>query len=241
MQKNSILITKKKIKDSFEKYLMIVQAVNNIKEIDTLSNTLVKRLREWYSYYLPELSRSFSSNEKFAEYVLKKEKKELLLDIRVNAEDSMGVEVSKKDVQEMKLLARQITDLYVLKKNHTDYIEELMKEVSPNVLALAGALIGAKLIALAGSLRKLSGFPASTVQILGAEKALFRHMKTGAKPPKYGILHEHPYVMKSPKQFRGKTARMLADKISIASKVDYFKGEFIGNTLRRDLEKKLPQ
>ena len=97
----------------------------------------------------------------------------------------------------------------------------------------------AKLMALAGSLKHLSQIPASTVQLLGAEKALFRHMTTGAKCPKYGILFQHPYVSQAKKQVQGKIARLLADKISIAVKVDYFKGAFIGDTLKEQLKEKI--
>jgi len=94
----------------------------------------------------------------------------------------------------------------------------------------------AKLIALAGNLKKLVEFPSSTIQLLGAEKALFRHMRTGAKAPKHGIIHEHPIVSKAKE--KGKAARAVADKISLAVKVDYFKGKFIGDKLRKELEEK---
>ena len=115
-----------------------------------------------------------------------------------------------------------------------------MKKHCPNMLEVAGVLISAKLLEHAGSLRRLMMMPASTIQILGAEKALFRHLKTGkkAKPPKYGILSQHPLIGKVKKEEYGKVARTLADKISIAVKVDYFKGKFIGDKLKEELEKK---
>ncbi|HME87204.1 MAG TPA: hypothetical protein VKE88_02230, partial [Candidatus Nanoarchaeia archaeon] len=119
------------------------------------------------------------------------------------------------------------------------YLESLMDRVCPNVKIVAGLTIGAKLISLAGSLVRLSRFPASTIQLLGAEKALFRHLKNRKNlPPKFGILHEHMFVSKVPGKNKGKMARTLADKIAIASKVDYFKGEPIGKELLQQVEKK---
>ena len=113
-----------------------------------------------------------------------------------------------------------------------------MDELCPNTKAVCGVLTGAKLIEHAGSLKRLSEMPASTIQILGAEKALFRHMKTGAKPPRHGIIVHHPLIAKAPEKIHGKIARALADKISIASKVDYFQGKFIGDKLKKELEDK---
>jgi nucleolar protein 56 len=113
-----------------------------------------------------------------------------------------------------------------------------MEKVCPNMLVITGSLIGAKLMDQAGGLKNLMEFPASTIQLLGAEKALFRHMKTGAKSPKFGFLHEHPLISQNPKQIQGKIARTLADKICLAVKVDYFKGEFIGDKLLKKIEDK---
>jgi nucleolar protein 56 len=80
--------------------------------------------------------------------------------------------------------------------------------------------------------------PASTLQILGAEKALFRHIKSGARPPKHGLIHEHQFLQNAKKNEIGKKSRALADKLSIAVKVDFFKGEFIGKKLKKELEEK---
>ncbi len=113
-----------------------------------------------------------------------------------------------------------------------------MKDYCPNITVVAGVMVGAKLIALAGDLKRLILFPSSTVQLLGAEKALFRHMKTGARVPKHGIIHEHALVAKASKENKGKAARALADKISMAAKIDYFKGEFIGDKLKKKLEER---
>ena len=206
--------------------------------MDKVVNILVKRLREWYSYYLPEFSRTIQSHEKFVELILKKSKNELLKEIRVRKEDSMGADLSNDDLKPMMALAEHMVSLYILKERQKTYLESVMRKYCPNMLAVAGPLIGAKLIEHAGSIRRLTQFPASTVQLLGAEKALFRHIKTGSRSPKYGLIYNHQLIAQAKKRDQGKVARGLADKISIAVKIDHFKGEFIGNKLKKELEKK---
>ena len=223
--------TKEKIKQSVDFNDFIVQSINNIDDINRAANTLVKRLREWYELYNPEFSRKTTEHEIFVEKIIsEKDEKE---------EGSMGSDLSKEDLKPILVLADEINNLYKLKQHQESYLEKLMQTNCPNITAVAGALIGARLIAIAGDLRRLIGFPASTVQLLGAEKALFRHMKNKKSlPPKYGVIIKHPLVEKANKKIVGKVSRALADKISLASKIDYFKGEFIGDKLRKDLEER---
>ena len=228
--KQNLEETKQKLRESVRFDDFIVQAINNIDEISRVSNTLVKRLREWYELYNPEFSRKMEDHEKFVSLIISgKVKKEA---------GSMGAEFSKEDMEPVLKLAKEIDSLYKLKQKQEDYLEKVMQKNCPNITAVAGVQIGARLIAIAGDLKRLVLFPASTVQLLGAEKALFRHMKTGARAPKYGVIHEHPLISEAPQKEHGKRARALADKISIASKIDYFKGEFIGDKLRRKLEER---
>ena len=149
----------------------------------------------------------------------------------------MGANLNEKDVSAIMMLASQASNLYKLIEDHEDYLKELEKEACPNFTEVAGTTIAAKLIAHAGSLKRLVEMPASTIQILGAEKALFRHMRNKKKnlPPKYGILHEHQLIQKSREEMHGKAARSLADKLSIAIRIDYFKGKFIGDKLKKEL------
>jgi nucleolar protein 56 len=229
--------TKQQLMQSVGKDVLVIQTINTIDELDKVANMLSKRLREWYGLYNPEFVESMPSNERLAVLVAGKSKEELLKQIDRKA--SMGAELDKKDIGAISLLANEINNLFTLKKKHVDYITEVLKEVAPNMTTIAGATIAARLLSLAGSLRKLVNLPASTIQILGAEKALFRHLKTGARPPKYGILHEHPLVQKAKQSQKAKVARALAEKISIASKIDFFKGEFIGDKLLKQVEAKI--
>jgi len=222
--------TKKKVKESVKFDNFILQAINNVDEINKAINNLAKRLREWYELYNPEFSRSIPDHEKFVELVVSEKD--------IKEAGSMGADLSKEDLEPILDLAKEISALYSLRRFQERYLEELMKEHCPNITAVAGAQIGARLIAIAGDLKRLVEFPASTVQLLGAEKALFRHMRTGAKAPKHGVIHEHPLISKAKAKDKGKVARALADKISIAAKVDYFKGEFVGDKLRKELEER---
>ena len=233
-------LTRKSLKESVKKDLLIVQAVSCIKDIDKSINLLVKRLREWYSYYNPEASYMVEDHEKFVSSIIKKTKAQLLKELNVNEKESFGADMQEKDVSSIMLLAAQLNSLYTLRKNYDDYLEDLEKELCPNFMKVAGIAIAAKLIAHTGSLERLVKMPASTIQILGAEKALFRHMRNKKRnlPPKHGIIREHQLVQKSEKNMQAKAARALADKLSIAVKVDYFKGKFMGDELKKGLEDK---
>lgn len=228
--KKNLELTKQSLKDSVSEDQLIIQAIANIGELDKICNILTKRLREWFSWYYPELSEEVTDNHKFAELVLSEKKK-----------DSMGADISKVHQDEMKLLAKEILAMFALRDKHEDYLKKVMEKYCPNLLELAGTTIGAGLIELGKSLKHLALLPASTIQVLGAEKALFRHIKTGSKPPKYGILHSHPLVQRAKRNYKGKAARMLADKLSLCARLDFFKGEFKAPGFKKELKEKLDQ
>ena len=232
----NLQLTKSDVKNSVTDDILLMQSINSIGNLDKAINILVKRLREWYELYNPEFSRATESHEKFVEEILNKEKNELLEELRIKPPDSIGNDLKQEHLEPIRSLAHQIHDLYQLRKSQEAYISTLMNELCPNTKAVCDAIVGARLIEHAGSLKRLSEMPASTIQILGAEKALFRHMRTGAKPPRHGIIVNHPLIAKAPDRMHGKIARALADKISIASKVDYFQGKFIGDKLKKELE-----
>lgn len=236
----NLKITRNSIKESVNNDLLIIQTINSIDEINKNTNLLVKRLREWYSLYNPEASNRVADHESFASIIIKKTKNQLLKELNINENDSLGANLEDKDVSAILLLAAQLNNLYKLKKHYEGYLEQLEKETCPNFMEVAGATIAAKLISHAGSLRRLVEMPSSTIQILGAEKALFRHMRNKKRnlPPKYGIIHEHQLIQKSKEEMHGKAARALADKLSIAVKIDYFKGKFIGDKLKKGLVEK---
>ena len=235
-RKQNTTLTKKAIQASVNEDNLITQAIANISELDKVINILVKRSREWYSLYFPELDYYVTSNEKFVEVLLTKTKEELTKEYSIKV--PMGAALEEIDLKEITLLATQVKNLYELRKSHEIYLETLMKKYCPNILELAGVTIGAKLLELGKGLKRLALFPASTVQLLGAEKALFRHIKTGARSPKYGVIFQHPLIQHAKRKDRGKVSRSLADKLSICARLDYFKGEFKAPEYKKQLEEK---
>lgn len=234
--KKNLEITKNSVRESVKDDILIVQTINSMEDIEKIINQLTKRLRDWYSLYGPEISNKIRDHDKFVNAILKKSKNQLLKELNVDEKDAMGANLRDKDVSAILLLATQINNFYKLQKHYEDYLKLLEKETCPNFATVAGSTIAAKLISHAGSLWRLVEMPASTIQIIGAEKALFRHMRNKRNlPPKFGIIHEHQLIQKSKKEMHGKAARALADKLSIAVKVDYFKGKFIGDKLKKGL------
>jgi nucleolar protein 56 len=238
----NLLLVKRIVAESVNTDTHIIQSINAISELDKICNTLVKRVREWYGYYYPELSHHTADNEQFIKRVLQKTKEEYMIEF--NESESMGpmigASITETDLNMMLAFARQVDDMYLEREKLITYIDNTLMAYCPNMYSLTGGLIGAKLLEKAHSLKHLAFLPSSTIQLLGAEKALFRHLRNKKiRPPKHGLILSHPLVMDAKRADRGAAARMFAAKISIAARVDYFHGDFIGDTLREELEKKL--
>jgi len=232
----------------------IAQAIKSIDDVNSILNLIYARLSEWYGIHFPELQELVRDNPQYIKLIsktrgairsnldddllshLSDKRRELILQA---AKQSLGTEISTYDMNPISQLALFGVEILKIKDNLETYIEESMKEVAPNIQCLVGSLLGARLIALAGSLEDLAKSSSGTIQVLGAEKALFRHLRSGEDPPKHGVIFQSPYIHSSKKHQRGKIARALAGKLTIAARVDFFSGEFIGTTLLADLEKKV--
>lgn len=220
---------------------ILIQAINSIDELDESINKLVKRLREWYSLNFPELDYVIKNNETYAKAVSSVDKLDKGLRNRINSlrRESTGIEFSERDYEVVTALSDSILCLYSTRREIESYIDHLMSDIAPNLSTLAGPMLGARLIALAGGLERLSFLPASTIQVLGAESAFFRFLRTGKKPPKHGVIFQLPEIRSSPKRMRGKVARTFAAKVAIAARADHFNGKFVGDKLRRDFLRKI--
>ncbi len=192
--------------------LHLIQAINTLDETDKIINSISSRLREWYGLHFPELDNLIDSINGYSQIVLSGKRE------NISKEDFENAGFSKDKVEMLSL------NLFELRKNIEEHVEEQMKEQAPNISAILGTTVGARILSHAGSLKRLATMPASTIQILGAEKALFRSLKTGANPPKHGILFQHATVHAAPKWQRGKIARAVAAKAAIASRVDIYGG-----------------
>ena len=153
----------------------------------------------------------------------------------------MGAELEDFDLAVLQSFCNLMLELYKFREKSDAYVGDVLKEVAPNMTAIVGAPLSARLISIAGSLQNLAKMPASTLQVLGAEKALFRSLKTGARPPKHGVIFQHAAIHQAPRWQRGKIARALSGKLTIAARIDAFKGDFMGDKLRDTVNKKIEQ
>ena len=228
--------------------LHVIQSINTLDDTDKIINAISSRLREWYGLHFPELDNIIDSINGYAQIVLAGKRKNMSDDVFVNAgfpdskvqmlslvrEKSRGGDITDENLLMVQSLAKNILELFDMRKNLEEQIDTQMKEIAPNITAVLGTTVGARILAKAGSLVRLSSMPASTIQVLGAEKALFRALKTGSNPPKHGLLFQHAVVHAAPRWQRGKIARAIAAKAAIASRVDVH-GTGLNSTLLEKL------
>lgn len=233
--------------------LQAIQSVQALDEIDKSANMMSSRVREWYGLHFPELTSMIDDNPSLLRLVLKFKtrnnfratdleqlgySKNKSKAIETAAQESRGADLREEDISRIMQLAEEAQHLFSLRDKLALHVEKTMRQIAPNVTEIAGATIGARLLAKAGGLDKLATLPASTIQILGAEKALYRALKSGSRPPKHGILFQHAEVHSAPKWQRGKIARSIAGKIAIAARVDKFRG-IKDETVLRSLQSRL--
>ncbi|MGD9381399.1 MAG: C/D box methylation guide ribonucleoprotein complex aNOP56 subunit [Candidatus Thorarchaeota archaeon] len=233
---------------SEEKDLLVKHAIDAIGEVDRSINILAMRLREWYSLHHPSLNDLVEEHEVFANVVSNcGERSRIEIDCLSKAGvpeqqaqnimnamlRDLGAPFEANDLSIAQSLANTVQTLYVKRREIEEYVGQIMESVAPNITTLVGPLVGARLISLAGSLIDLAKKPSSTVQIYGAEKALFRSLKTGTDPPKHGIIYQVPEIHSAPYWQRGKIARALAGKISIAARIDAYSKRDIGTELKK--------
>ncbi len=257
IHKVSMELAKMKVKKTVERRdLLVAQAVQTVDDLDKTLNLFMSRLREWFGLHYPELDRLIEKHETFARLVvnlgtrenftaenlekegLPKTKSQKITEI---AAASMGADLTEEDLSQIQAMCRNVLELYDVRQSLEKYVDSVMEEVAPNTRTIGGSLLGARLVALAGGLINLAKLPASTIQVLGAEKALFRSLKTKARPPKHGIIFQHPLIHDAKRWQRGKIARALAGKLTIAARVDAFRGKYVGDELKADLEKRIEE
>ncbi len=215
----------------------VIKAVGVLGDLDNVFNLLFEQVREWYGMHFPELERMCNENTVYLKLVYhlgdrknfeyekiceQYENKLAAKQIEEKAKQSLGSPIEDEDLAEVKLLAANALNLKEERVFLEKYLDKAMKRVCPNLLAIAGPVVGAKLLAKAGSLKRMAFLPGSAIQVLGAEKALFAHLREGTSSPKYGFLFQHPLVRGVAKSKKGKMARTLGAKIALASKKDYF-------------------
>ncbi|XP_055617423.1 nucleolar protein 56 [Toxorhynchites rutilus septentrionalis] len=239
---------------------MIIQSIALLDQLDKDINTFSMRIREWYSYHFPELVKIVPDNYLFAkvahyikdrkslnqeslegleEIVMDSEKAQAIIDA---SKMSMGMDISVIDLLNIEMFAKRVVHLSEYRQQLAEYLHSKMTNVAPNLQSLIGDQVGARLISKAGSLTNLAKYPASTVQILGAEKALFRALKTKSNTPKYGLLFNSSFIGRANAKNKGRISRFLANKCSIASRIDCFTenpNNVFGEALKQQVEDRL--
>ncbi|EST05623.1 Nop domain protein [Kalmanozyma brasiliensis GHG001] len=213
---------------------MVVQAIGLLDDLDKEINIYAMRVKEWYGWHFPEMGKIITDNLAYAKVIramgfrtnasatdfseiLPEEIEETL---KAAAEISMGTEISETDLEHIWSLCDQVISITQYRTQLYQYLQNRMAAIAPNLTALVGDLVGARLISHAGSLMNLAKHPASTVQILGAEKALFRALKTKHDTPKYGLIYHSSLVGQAPQKLKGKMARMVATKAALSIRLD---------------------
>jgi len=215
--------------------VMIMQAVGLLDDLDKELNNFAMRLREWYGWHFPEMGKIVTENLAYAKTVrlmgMKTRAKDLDLsvvgvpdeiaaEVKQAAETSMGTEITDEDLVNIMTLCERVIELTEYRASLAEYLKLRMNAIAPNLTYMVGELVGARLISQAGSLLSLAKHPSSTVQILGAEKALFRALKTKKNTPKYGLIYHASLVGQSAPNLKGKISRVLAAKLSLCCRVD---------------------
>ncbi|BBD72614.1 hypothetical protein HS1genome_1003 [Sulfodiicoccus acidiphilus] len=254
----SLELTRRKLRKAAQRRdLLAIQAVRAMDDIDKTINLFSERLREWYSVHFPELDKMLEDHRQYASVVsrfgyrdaignkdelvelgIQEAKASRIIDV---ARKSIGAELSEADIRALTSLSDSILRLFQIRDELNEYVDSVMREVAPNITALVDSSLGARLLSLANGLDELAKMPASTIQVLGAEKALFRALRSGARPPKHGIIYQYPAIHSSPRWQRGKIARALASKLAIAAKIDAFTGRLSSDQLVDQLMKRIEE
>jgi len=240
----------------------IIQSIALIDQLDKNINSFVMRIKEWFSWHFPELAKIVSDNIVYVKAVnligkkddlqdneeMLKQLEEITIDpalakqVQDATKTSMGSDLPEADLQNIKYFCGNVMNLIRYREELLVYLKEKMKKLAPNVAALIGETDAARLISHAGSLSNLAKYPASTIQILGAEKALFRALKTRGKTPKYGLLYHSSFIGKANQKNKGKVSRYLANKLAMCSRIDFFSEERYddyGVELKNQIEERL--
>lgn len=224
-----------------KKDVMLMRAVGVVDELDRTLNTLSEHMREWYGLYFPEAEKLIKDHEQLAKTISNEGKREAVSDKKVAkyARITAGMPFSDEDLKAVQKYAEAVQGLYKTRDDASLYVKKAAKSVIPNLSAVAGPLIACRLLAHAGGLEKLARLPTSTIQLLGAEKALFRHLRTKDRPPKFGVIFAHALIQDADRKDRGRVARIIASKLMMAARADFYTGKDMRDKLLSDMKAKL--
>ncbi len=227
----SLALSRKNMKGAIGRDKILVQAFNAMEDMNTTLNVFSERLKEWYTLHYPETKMS---QRELVDAVVKYGKRDGFPGFR----ESTGVELGEDDIRILKEYASMINGMEARKKDMEKYVTGSVRQIAPNFSSLIDPVLAARFLAMAGGLEKLARMPASTIQLLGAEKALFRHLKKQGKSPKYGILYMDARIQNAAQDRKGKVARAIASKLMQGARIDFYSGR-VEEKLKRELDEEL--
>lgn len=209
----AIQTARKQLSASMTEDKKVIQAVEALDDLNETINHLTERLGEWYSAYYPELDLPGEAYVRFVSEIPESASQSL-----------MGAPATHEDLLLLQSFADDILSLYGRKAAVESFIEMKMKETAPNLSQIAGVVLGARLLSMAGGLKNLAALPSGSIQVMGAEKAMVKHLRSNAPSPKHGIIFSHPALNTAPFRLRGKIARSFAAAVSLSARTDYYSG-----------------
>ncbi|MFB6100772.1 MAG: hypothetical protein ABEK16_05885 [Candidatus Nanohalobium sp.] len=232
--------TRKEIGET-DRIQLMVKAVKSLDQVKSSQKNEMEAFRDWYSLHFPELEREIEDDEQLVKILSRGVERDELDAFREMAEGSTGMHLESEDAEMLESMVDSLKNQQDVVDELENYVREIAKDEMPNTSILLGPVLAARIVHLAGGLEDLAKKPASTVQMLGAEKALFKHLREGANPPKHGILFEHDFVSPLLSNQRGKMARFLANKTVMAARLDQYGDKEKGEELREECREKFEE
>lgn len=240
-RKKALEQTREKLKDNRNRDKFMMKAVELLDENNSNFNAEMERFRDIYSLHFPELEKEISKDEHLIKILSENLSRDQIDSFTEMANKSTGSPLEPADEKILEKIHSGLEDKLELRGELEEYVEEIVKDEMENLGTLLGPLLTARLVSLAGGLEELAKKPSSTVQMLGAEKALFRYLKGQGTPPKHGVVFQHNFVNSLPENRRGKMARFLANKAVMAARLDQYGEKQKGKELREECREKFEQ
>lgn len=241
IRKKAIQRTRQQLKEGVDRDKHVVQAVKTLETHKQQQSEQIETFREWYKIHFPEFVKEIQDDEHFVKLLSRELNKEKMSSFQEMAESSTGQKLPPAEQKILEKTLENIKNSQEKVQELEEYIEDTIKEEMPNLDAVLGPQLTAKMLAHTGSLEKLAKQPSSTIQMLGAEKALFRYLKGEGTPPKHGVIFEHNKVNTLPEDQRGKMARFIANKAALAARLDQYGDKDKGESYRDEIQQKYLQ
>ena len=236
---NSVMMAKSKLSISKieRRDKLIIQTVSALNDLEKILNTISERLREWYGLHYPELD--IKDHEKFAKLIIEHGNRKDFEGFK----SGMGMELDEDDIRVIQDYARNFKSLYEMRKEMEEYLEKIVGKEIPNLKAMLGSILAARMLALAGSLERMAKMPSSSIQLLGSEKTLFKFLKGKEKsrPPRFGLLYLHPDISTNKRELQGRIARVLSAKLTLAARADFYSKKDMSKELLEDYKRKVAE